>query len=77
MFDLSLQFSPTDIVQKNFAFFENVHNSYLIDIFYHCDSCCHEVEMSGVEFLKRDDACVFRFKEILFFFQIIVPDSRL
>ena len=36
---------PIDIVQKNFAFIEHVHNSYLIDIFYHFDSCCHEVEL--------------------------------
>ena len=77
MLDPSLQFFSTNIVQKKFAFFEHVHNSHLIDIFYHCDSYCHEVDLCGIEILKREDAFVFRFEEILFFFQIIVPDSRL
>ena len=77
MLDPSLQFFPTDIVQKKIAFFEHVHNSHLIDIFYHCDSHCHEVDLCGIEILEREDAFVSRFEEILFFFQIIVPDSRL
>ena len=71
MSDPSLQFFPTEIVQKKFAFFEHVHNSRLIDIFNHCDSCCHEVDLCGIEILKREDACVFRFKEISLFFQIL------
>ena len=36
---------PTDIMQKKIAFFERAHNSHLIDIFRHCDSCCHEVDL--------------------------------
>ena len=51
--DPILQFIPTDIVQKNFAFFEHVHNSHRTDIFYHCDSCCHKLDLCGVEILKR------------------------
>ena len=64
MLDPSLQFFPTEIVQKKFAFFEHVHNSRLIDIFNHCDCYCHEVDLCGIEILKREDACVFRFEEI-------------
>ena len=30
---------------KKIAFFERTHNSPLIDIFNHCDSCCHEVDL--------------------------------
>ena len=36
---------PTDIVQNKIVFFERAHNSHLIDIFYHRDSCCHEVDL--------------------------------
>ena len=53
-------------------------NMYTISIwsvfFYHCDSCFLEVGLWGIEILN---ACVFRIKKILLFFQIIVPDSRL
>ena len=65
-------------MQKKFAFFEHViYNSHLMDIFYNWDSCCYEVDLSGIGILKMKNACVFRFEEILLFFQIIVPDSRL
>ena len=43
--DPSLQFIPTDIVQKKIAVFERAHNSHLIHIFHHFDSCCHEVDL--------------------------------
>ena len=61
---------------KKFAFFDHGHDSHLIDIFYHCDSCCHEVELWGVEILKMENACVQIWRDFIFF-QIIVPDYRL
>ena len=30
---------------KKIAFFEREHNSHLIDIFHHCNSCCYEVDL--------------------------------
>ena len=59
--DPSLLLIPTDIVQKNIAFFEHVHNSHLIDVFDDCDCYCHEVDLCGIEILKRENVCVFRF----------------
>ena len=70
MLDPSLQFIPTDIVRKKIAFFERAHNSHLIDIFHHCDSCCYEVDLRRVEILQKQEPCVFRFGEILFFFRL-------
>ena len=60
--DPFLQFIPTDILQKKFAFFDHVQNSHRTDIFYHCDSCCHKVDLRGIEILKMQQA--------------YVPDSR-
>ena len=77
MLDPYLQFFPIDTVQKKFAFFEHIFNSHLIDIPYHCDSCYHEVDLRGIEILRRENICVLRFEDILLFFQIIVTDSRL
>ena len=55
--DPFLQFIPTDILQKKFAFFDHAQNSHRTDIFYHCDSCCHEVDLREIEILKRQQAC--------------------
>ena len=30
---------------KKIAFYERAHNTHQIDIFHHCDSCCHEVDL--------------------------------
>ena len=63
--------------EKKIAFFEHVHNSHRTDIFCHCDSCCHKLDLWGIEILKRQKACVLTFEDILLFFQITVPDSTM
>ena len=73
--DPSLHFISTDIVQNKSPFFEYLINSHLINISYHWGIFNHWVAATKL-ICEGYKACVFRFEEILFFFQIIAPDTR-
>ena len=40
---------------KKIAFFERAPNFHLIDLFNHCDSCCHEVDLWRMKILEAKD----------------------